>query len=234
MGYFSDSRRNWAGAFWAATAIPLVLDPSNPIWDESGWWEEQFGAPFAPLGPSGGNDYFTPNFWAGRGWETVGRRGPRTWPKVSPITRGTCGAQSSNLILQKNLPWTPPLTKESLIHKVAYHWSKRFVPHVYARNSSALSKSYWSHWSYMLLLLKIYPLLPSHSWQPLLLVLSDLASSQSLISEDGFTEDVEGGWEHSTILLKPLHCAIPLPIQVDSMYSKNSPTSSESVGLILW
>ena len=36
MGYFSDSRRNWAGAFWAATAIPLVLDQSNPIWDESG------------------------------------------------------------------------------------------------------------------------------------------------------------------------------------------------------
>ena len=111
MGYFSDSRRNWAGAFWAATAIPLVLDPSNPIWEESGWWEEQFGAPYAPLGPSGGNDYFTPNFWAGRGSETVGRRGPRTSPKVSPIIiRGTCGAQSSNLILQKNLPWTPPLT----------------------------------------------------------------------------------------------------------------------------
>ena len=109
MGYFSDSRRNWAGAFWAATAIPLVLDPSNPIWDESGWWEEQFGAPFAPLGPSGGNDYFTPNFWAGRSSETVGRRGPRTSPKVSPIIRGTCGAQSSNLILQKNLPWTPLL-----------------------------------------------------------------------------------------------------------------------------
>ena len=38
----------------------------------------------------------------------VGRRGPRTSPKVSPIIRGTCGAQSSNLILQKNLPWTPP------------------------------------------------------------------------------------------------------------------------------
>ena len=109
MGYFSDSRRNWAGAFWAATAIPLVLDPSNPIWDESGWWEEQFGAPYAPLGPSGGNDYFTPNFWAGRGSETVGRRGPRTSPKVSPIIRGTCGTQSSNMILQKNLPWTPPL-----------------------------------------------------------------------------------------------------------------------------
>ena len=120
MGYFSDLRRNWAGAFWAATAIPLVLDPSNPIWDESGWWEEQFGAPYAPLGPSGENDYFTPNFWAGRGSETVGRRGPRTSPKVSPIIRGTYGApnirgtygapnlgtygaQSSNLIILKNL-----------------------------------------------------------------------------------------------------------------------------------
>ena len=70
--------------------------------------EEQFGAPFAPLGPSGGNDYFTPIFWAGRSSETVRHRGPRTSPKVSPIIRGTCGAQSSNLILQKNLPWTPP------------------------------------------------------------------------------------------------------------------------------
>lgn len=117
MGYFSDSRRNWAGAFWAATAIPLVLDPSNPIWDESGWWEEQFGAPFAPLGPSGGNDYFTPNFWAGRGSETVGRRGPRTSPKVSPIIRGTCGAQSSNLILQKNLPWPSKLLLVWLISR---------------------------------------------------------------------------------------------------------------------
>ena len=108
MGYFSDLRRNWAGAFWAATAIPLVLDPWNPIWDESVWLEEQFGAPFAPLGPSGGNDYFTPNFWAGRSSETVGRRGPITSPIVSLIIRGTCGAQSSNLIIQKNLPWTPP------------------------------------------------------------------------------------------------------------------------------
>ena len=94
MGYFSDSRRNWAGAFWAATAIPLVLDPSNPIWDESGWGEEQFGAPFAPLGPSGGNDYFMPNFWVGRTSDTVGRRGPGTSPKVSPIIRGTCGAKA--------------------------------------------------------------------------------------------------------------------------------------------
>ena len=66
MGYFSDSRRNWVGAFWAATTIPLVLDPWNPIWDESGLWEEQFGTLFAPLGPSGGDEYFTPNFWAGR------------------------------------------------------------------------------------------------------------------------------------------------------------------------
>ena len=113
MGYFSDPRRNWAGAFWAATAIPLVLDPWNSIWDESGWGEEQFGAPFAPLGPSGGNYYFTPNFWAGCSSKTVGRRGPRTSPKVSPIIKGTCGAQFSNLILQKNLPWTPPpLTAE--------------------------------------------------------------------------------------------------------------------------
>ena len=70
--------------------------------------------PFAPLGPSGGNDYFTPNFWAGRSSETVGRRGPRASPKVSPIIRGTCGAQSSNLILPKNLPWTPPLNGEAV------------------------------------------------------------------------------------------------------------------------
>ena len=53
-----------------------------------------------------GNYYFTPNFWAGRGSEMVGRRGPRISPKVSRIIRGTCGAQSSNLELQKNLPWT--------------------------------------------------------------------------------------------------------------------------------
>ena len=53
-----------------------------------------------------GNDYFTPNFWAGRGSEMVGRRGPRISPKVSRIIRGTYGAQSSNLELQKNLPWT--------------------------------------------------------------------------------------------------------------------------------
>ena len=46
---------------------------------------EQFGVPFAPLGPSGGNDYFTPNFWVGRSLETVGRRGPITSLKVSPF-----------------------------------------------------------------------------------------------------------------------------------------------------
>ena len=66
------------------------------------------------LGPSGGNDYFTPNFWAGRGSETVGRRGPRISPKVSRTIRGTCGAQSSNLELQKNLPWIPPLNHSDL------------------------------------------------------------------------------------------------------------------------
>ena len=84
MGYFNDSWRNWAGAFWAATAILLVRDPWNPIWDESEWLEGQFGAPFASLGPSGRNDYFTPNFWAGRSAETVGRRCPRASPKVPP------------------------------------------------------------------------------------------------------------------------------------------------------
>ena len=102
MDYFSNSRWNWAGAFWDATAIPLVLDPSNPIWDESGWWAEQFGAPFASIGPSGGNDYFTSNFWAGRGSETVGRRGPGTSPNVSPIIRGTCGAQMSKMYLRNS------------------------------------------------------------------------------------------------------------------------------------
>ena len=107
-GQFRHPRRISAIAFWAATAKLLVLDPSNPIWDESGWWEEQFGAPFAPLGPSGGNDYFTPNFWAGRGSETFGRWGPGISPKVSRIIRGTCGAQSSNLELQKICLGPPP------------------------------------------------------------------------------------------------------------------------------
>ena len=116
MGYLSDSRRKWAGACWATTAIPLVLDPWNPMWDESGLLEEQFGAPFAPSRTIWGNDYFTPNFWAGRSSETVGRRGPRTSPIASLIIRGTCGAQSSNLILQKKLPWTPPLKKKCSIY----------------------------------------------------------------------------------------------------------------------
>ena len=47
------------------------------------------------LGP-GGIDYFTPNFWVGRSSETVGRRGPRTSPKVSPIIRGMCQKLKSN------------------------------------------------------------------------------------------------------------------------------------------
>ena len=42
------------------------------------------------------------------------RRGPESSPKVSPMTRGTCGALSSKLILQKNggggTPAPPPLT----------------------------------------------------------------------------------------------------------------------------
>ena len=70
------------------------------------------GTVWCPICPSRtiwGNDYLTPNFWAGRGSETVGRRGPGTSPKVSPIIRGTCSAQlSSKLILPKMLPWTPP------------------------------------------------------------------------------------------------------------------------------
>ena len=44
----------------------------------------------------------------GRGSETVGRRGPRISPKVSRIIRGTCGAQSSNLELQKICLGPPP------------------------------------------------------------------------------------------------------------------------------
>ena len=63
---------------------------------------------FTPLGPSGGNDYFTPNFWAGRSSEAVRRRGPRTSAKVSFSIRGTCGAQSSNLILHKKVALDPP------------------------------------------------------------------------------------------------------------------------------
>ena len=115
------SRRNWAGAFWAVTAIPLVmvLDPSNPIWDESRWWEEQFGAPFAPLGPSGEITILCPilgGAWLRDGWAPR----PGTSPKVSPIIRGTCGAQSSKLIFQKNLPWTPPLRKNRMATQFFY------------------------------------------------------------------------------------------------------------------
>ena len=64
---------------------------------------------FAPLGPSGGNDYFTPNFWAGRSSEAVRRRGPRTSAKVSFSIRGTCGAQSSNLIFHNKFALDPLL-----------------------------------------------------------------------------------------------------------------------------
>ena len=49
------------------------------------------------------------HIWAGRGPEPVGRRGPETSPKVSPMTRGTCGATSSKLIFPKKVAWSPPL-----------------------------------------------------------------------------------------------------------------------------
>ena len=129
MGYFRDSRRNWAGAFWAATAIPLVLDPWNPIWDESGWLEEQFGAPYASLGPSGRNDYFTPNFWAGRSSETVGRRGPRTSPKVSPIMRAPVVPKAQIWSSKKICfgPPPPPLSvRDALLHPSQISWTELF------------------------------------------------------------------------------------------------------------
>ena len=40
-----------------------------------------------PLGPSGGNDYFTPNFWAGRGSETFGAEVPELRQKF-PLLLG--------------------------------------------------------------------------------------------------------------------------------------------------
>ena len=45
--------------------------------------------------------YLERNSWAGRGSEPVGRRGPESSPKVSPMTRGTCGALGSKWILPK-------------------------------------------------------------------------------------------------------------------------------------
>ena len=113
MGYFtfSDSRRNWASTFWAATAIPLVLDPWNPIWDESGWWEEQFGAALSPLGPSGGNYYFTPNFF-GRG---VARR--RLSAEVLelhqkfPLLLGAPVVPEAQIWSSKKIRLGPPLTE---------------------------------------------------------------------------------------------------------------------------
>ena len=47
---------------------------------------------------------------AGRGSEPVGREGPESSPKVSPVTRGTCGggALCSKWILPKKKAWTPP------------------------------------------------------------------------------------------------------------------------------
>ena len=109
MGYFSDSWRNWVGLFWAATAIPLVLDPSNPIWDESGWWEEQFDAPYAPLEPSGGNYYFTPNFWAGRGSETVGAGVPELHQNF-PLLLGAPVVPKAQIWSSKKICPAPPLS----------------------------------------------------------------------------------------------------------------------------
>ena len=43
------------------------------------------------------------HIWAGP--EVIGRRSPGTSPKVSLMTKGTCGAQSTKLILPKNVPW---------------------------------------------------------------------------------------------------------------------------------
>ena len=56
-GMFSPGFRGGV-AFLATTPKIFVLDPSNPIWGKSGWWEEQFDAPFDPLGPSWPYGYF--------------------------------------------------------------------------------------------------------------------------------------------------------------------------------
>ena len=69
------------------------------------------GTVWCPICPSKtiwGKCLFFAQLRSSRSSETVGRRGPKTSPIVSLIIRGTYGAQSSNLILQKNLPWTPP------------------------------------------------------------------------------------------------------------------------------
>ena len=67
-----------AFAFWAATAKLLFLDPLNPILSESGWWEEQFDAPFDPLGPSVPYGYFQLPYnmgwvWPGANWAPKSR-----------------------------------------------------------------------------------------------------------------------------------------------------------------
>ena len=82
-----------------------------------GWIRVVRGTVWCPICPSRtiwGKWLFYAQFVGGawlRDGRARGRWGPRTSSKVFPIIRGTCGAQSSNLILQKNLPWTPPLTK---------------------------------------------------------------------------------------------------------------------------
>ena len=78
----------------ALAATVFILDLHMYIWGESGEREEQFGAPFDPVGPSGRYGYFGRPYLGGRGSEPVGRRGPETSPKVSYMTRGTYGAPS--------------------------------------------------------------------------------------------------------------------------------------------
>ena len=121
----------------------------RPIKPYMGWirmMRRTVWCPFAPLGPSGGNYYFTPNFWVGRGSETVGRRGPGSSLKVSPIVRCTCCAQSSKLILQKKLTWTP------LMSKLVVDWSlKRWLQKsnysmwVVNKGLMNIEERYWWH-----------------------------------------------------------------------------------------
>ena len=132
MGYFSNARRNWAGAFWAATAIQLVLDPWNPIWDESGWLEEQLGAPFAPLGPSGGNDYFTLNFWAGRSSERLSAEVPELHQKF-PLLLEAPVVPKAQIWSSKKTCLGPPPWKASL-------WASSISASIYKKSKPKSDK----------------------------------------------------------------------------------------------
>ena len=94
------------GAFWVATAIPLVLDPStlygvnlddkrNSLVPHLTLYDQLVDMPI--LGARR-------NSLAGRGSEPVGRRGPEFSLKVSPMTRGPM----LKIYPPQKMAWAPP------------------------------------------------------------------------------------------------------------------------------